>query len=177
MAPATHGSGATSPSGATASSRLGGCRPRRRGGRSTPTSWSWPPASSTSTPTPTSRSWRTGSPRAGSARASPLRSSAKARPTRGKLPPRPVLVRGKEVQWTTLGGYLDAVERAGISVNVTFYVGLDNFWQCVMGRSFARPTADQFDQMHELVDEAMRDGAFGLSTMLMMPPGSLATTD
>src|SRR5207249_281884 len=44
-------------------------------------------------------------------------------------------------------------------------------------KSFARPTAKQLDEMKALLDEAMRDGAFGMSTMLMMPPGSLATTD
>src|SRR5262249_25183949 len=38
-------------------------------------------------------------------------------------------------------------------------------------------TAKQLDEMKVLLDEAMRDGAFGMSTMLMMPPGSLATTD
>ena len=64
-----------------------------------------------------------------------------------------------------------------MSVNVASYVGLDNVWECVMGKSFARPTAKQFDEMKALLDEAMKDGAFGLSTMLMMPPGSLATTD
>ena len=31
--------------------------------------------------------------------------------------------------------------------------------------------------MKTLVDEAMKDGAFGLSSLLAMPPGSLATTD
>ena len=46
-----------------------------------------------------------------------------------------------------------------------------------MGKSFARPTAAQIEEMKALVDEAMKDGAFGLSTMLAMPPGSLATTD
>lgn len=46
-----------------------------------------------------------------------------------------------------------------------------------MGSSFERPTAAQFDEMRELVDEAMRDGALGMSSMLAMPPGSLATTD
>ena len=50
---------------------------------------------------------------------------------------------GKPHKWTTLGGYFDTVERAGISVNVASYVGLDNVWQCVMGNSFARPTAEQ----------------------------------
>jgi N-acyl-D-aspartate/D-glutamate deacylase len=100
-----------------------------------------------------------------------------AGPYQGKLPARKVTVDGKPVGWTTLGGYFDAVERAGISVNVVSYVGLDNVWQSVMGTSFERPTAEQRDQMKSLVDEAMKDGAFGLSSMLAMPPGSLATTD
>lgn len=97
-----------------------------------------------------------------------------AGPYQGKLPPRS---QDKEPRWTTLGGYLDAVERAKISVNVASYVGIDNVWQCVMGHSFERPTSQQFDQMKLLVDKAMQEGAFGLSTMLMMPPGSLSTTD
>jgi N-acyl-D-aspartate/D-glutamate deacylase len=100
-----------------------------------------------------------------------------AGPYQGRLTPRKVLVGGKEVRWTTLGGYFDTLERAGIAVNVASYVGLDNVWHCVMGRSFARPTPAQLTRMQALVDEAMRDGAFGLSTMLAMPPGSLATTD
>src|SRR5207302_7517941 len=57
------------------------------------------------------------------------------------------------------------------------YVGMDNVWQSVMGSSFARPTAAQLAEMKALVEQAMSDGAFGLSTMLAMPPGSLATTD
>src|SRR5947207_14146481 len=46
-----------------------------------------------------------------------------------------------------------------------------------MGGSFERPTPEQLDTMKERLDAAMNDGAIGLSTMLMMPPGSLATTD
>jgi N-acyl-D-aspartate/D-glutamate deacylase len=76
-----------------------------------------------------------------------------------------------------LGGYFKGVEQAGVSVNVASYVGLDNVWQSVMGSSFARPSAAEFEQMKKLVDEAMQEGAFGLSTLLAMPPGSLATTD
>ena len=81
------------------------------------------------------------------------------------------------MRWDTLGGYFDILERGGISVNVASYVGLDNVWQSVMGKSFDRPTAAQLEQMKALVDEAMKDGAFGLSSLLAMPPGSLATTD
>lgn len=46
-----------------------------------------------------------------------------------------------------------------------------------MGKSHERPTAKQLGAMKELIEEAMKDGAFGLSSLLMMPPGSLATTD
>src|SRR5260370_36912509 len=46
-----------------------------------------------------------------------------------------------------------------------------------MGNSFERPSVAQFEQMKALVNEAMKEGAFGLSSMLAMPPGSLARTD
>jgi N-acyl-D-aspartate/D-glutamate deacylase len=100
-----------------------------------------------------------------------------AGPFKGKLPPRRVTAAGKSFQFTTLGDYFEAVERAGISVNVASYVGLDNVWQSVMGSSFARPSPEQLAEMKSLVGEAMGQGAFGLSSMLAMPPGSLATTD
>ncbi len=98
-------------------------------------------------------------------------------PYQRELEPPHYTVRGKERTWTTLGGYFQAVEEAKVSVNVASYVGLDNVWQSVMGKSFARPTPVQFEEMKAILDEAMRDGAMGLSTMLMMPPGSLATND
>ncbi len=100
-----------------------------------------------------------------------------AGPHQGKLDPQKVMVQGQQKTWTTLGGYFSTLEDAKISVNVASYVGLDNVWQSVVGNSFDRPTPEQFEQMQKLIDEAMRDGAFGLSTMLAMPPGSLATTD
>ncbi|HLJ95376.1 MAG TPA: D-aminoacylase [Gemmataceae bacterium] len=99
-----------------------------------------------------------------------------AGPYQGKLMPRG-LSAGGTVQWTTLGGYLETIERAGAAVNVATYVGLDNIWQCVMGTSFARPSAAELEQMKSRVESAMKEGAFGLSSMLAMPPGSLATTD
>jgi N-acyl-D-aspartate/D-glutamate deacylase len=83
----------------------------------------------------------------------------------------------KPGRWPTLGAYLDAVDRSGTAVNVVSYVGLNNIWQSVMGTTFERPTAAQMQQMRDLVDAAMRDGAWGLSSALMMPPGSLTTTD
>jgi N-acyl-D-aspartate/D-glutamate deacylase len=98
-------------------------------------------------------------------------------PYEGKLTPPRILVQGKAARLTTLGSYFDLVERVGVSTNVASFVGLGNVWECVMGKSHARPTPAQLEQMKALVEEAMKNGAAGLSSMLAMPPGSLATTD
>lgn len=100
-----------------------------------------------------------------------------AGPYRGKLSARTREVRGKDREWRTLGRYFDVLDEAGCSVNVASYVGLNNVWRSVMGESFERPAAEQIVEMGKLVDEAMRDGALGLSSQVMMPPGSLARTD
>lgn len=100
-----------------------------------------------------------------------------AGPHQGKLDPQKLKVNGAERTTTTLGEYFRALEDAKTSVNVASYVGLDNVWQSVMGKSFDRPTPEQFGEMKKLLDEAMSDGAFGMSSLLAMPPGSLATTD
>lgn len=106
-----------------------------------------------------------------------LGEGSSAGPAQGKLGARRATVNGKEVEWTTLGEYFDVIDRATVSVNVASYVGLGSVWQCVMGNSFDRPTSSQLTEMERLVDQAMKDGALGLSSQVMMPPGSLATTD
>ncbi len=85
--------------------------------------------------------------------------------------------KSRTAPWPTLGAYFSAVERAGISINIASYVGLNNIWQSAMGNSFERPSDQQFVQMEQTLTEAMQDGALGLSSYLMMPPGSLATTE
>ena len=106
-----------------------------------------------------------------------LGEGSSAGPSKGRLVARPVSIRNQPAQIHTLGEYLAAVERSGVAVNVASYVGEGNIWQCVMGQSFDRPGKAELQKMKELVAEAMIDGAFGLSTALMMPPGSLATTE
>jgi N-acyl-D-aspartate/D-glutamate deacylase len=106
-----------------------------------------------------------------------LGESASAGPYQGKLFPPKLLVRGRWKRWTTLGAYFDEVERVGVSTNVASFVGLGNVWRSVMGESHRRPTAAELERMKTLVDEAMKQGAMGLSCMLAMPPDALATTD
>jgi N-acyl-D-aspartate/D-glutamate deacylase len=98
-------------------------------------------------------------------------------PYQGKLEPRPLTADGQPASWNRLSDYFKTIEARESAVNVLSYVGLDNIWQSVMGRAFDRPSAKQFDEMKRLIDEAMADGAFGLSSLLAQTPGSLATTD
>ncbi len=106
-----------------------------------------------------------------------LGEGSSAGPRKGELERQQMRVRGKEKAWTTLGGYFQVLEEAKTSINVASYCGLNNVWEGVMGQSHERPTPEQLDQMKDLLHEAMHEGAMGLSTMLAMPPGSLATTD
>jgi N-acyl-D-amino-acid deacylase len=106
-----------------------------------------------------------------------LGEGSSAGPRVGQLKPQTMLVAGQPTSWSTLGDYFGVVEKAGVSVNVVSYVGLDNAWQAVMGQSYDRPTKEQFAQMQAVIEQAMKDGAIGLSSMLAMPPGSLTTTD
>jgi len=99
-----------------------------------------------------------------------------AGPSLGKRAARTLTVGGRTLTWSRLGEYFDTLEREGTAVNVASYVGLNSVWQCVMGESFERPTEAEFEQMCGLVEQAMADGAMGLSSMLAMPPGSLTTT-
>ena len=106
-----------------------------------------------------------------------LGEGSSAGPRVGKLVRGNQRVGAGEYSWSTLGEYFDRVEEAGVSTNVASYVGLGTIWQCAMGNSFERPSAEQLGEMDRLVEQAMRDGAWGLSSQVMMPPGSLATTE
>jgi N-acyl-D-amino-acid deacylase len=106
-----------------------------------------------------------------------LGEGSSAGPRVGRLSPATAMANGRLVRWSTLGEYFAVLERAGISVNVASYVGLDNVWQSVMGLSHERPTEAQLGAMQALVAQALEEGALGLSSMLAMPPGSLASVD
>ena len=75
----------------------------------------------------------------------------------------------KTFRWTTLGEYFNALEESGIAVNVASYVGLGTLLGCVKGDALDRPNSAQLEEIKVLLDEALNDGAFGLSTMLASP--------
>ena len=86
-------------------------------------------------------------------------------------------VKAGEREWTTLGGYFDHVEQRGVAANICSYVGLTQVWRYVKGDALEPADDAQVGAMGELVAEAMREGAMGLSNSLLMPPSSLVTTE
>jgi N-acyl-D-aspartate/D-glutamate deacylase len=83
----------------------------------------------------------------------------------------------EDVDWTTMGGYFQRLERQGISQNVITLVGHGTVRRYVMGDHQRMPTQSELDEMKGLVRAAMEDGASGLSTGLSYAPGCYAHTD
>lgn len=81
-----------------------------------------------------------------------------------------------EIGWRSLGGYLEAVERRGVSVNIASMVGAATVRDHVLGEADVQPTPDQLAQMRGLVGQAMAEGALGVSSALIYAPGAYATT-
>jgi N-acyl-D-aspartate/D-glutamate deacylase len=79
--------------------------------------------------------------------------------------------------WRTLGQYFARLEKQGIGINLASYVGATQVRRMVLGDDDKQPTAEQLDQMKELVRLAMRDGAIGVSTSLEYAPAPYAKTD
>jgi N-acyl-D-amino-acid deacylase len=82
-----------------------------------------------------------------------------------------------DVSWNTLGEYLDHLEQKGVSCNVASFVGAAQVRDFVIGEDNRAPTARELDSMKLLVDQAMEEGAMGVSSSLIYPPGFFARTD
>ncbi|HYI13338.1 MAG TPA: D-aminoacylase [Thermoanaerobaculia bacterium] len=81
------------------------------------------------------------------------------------------------VTWRTLGGFMQAVEKKGSALNFAFYVGAANPREMVLGHADRAPNPAELQQMEAIVNQAMNEGAVGLSSALIYPPGRFATTD
>jgi len=82
-----------------------------------------------------------------------------------------------KVDWTTLDGYFRRLEKQGTPINIGTYVGAAQVREAVIGDDDRAPTPAELDQMKALVEQAMKDGAFGISTALIYPPGHFAKTE
>jgi N-acyl-D-amino-acid deacylase len=80
-------------------------------------------------------------------------------------------------EWSSFRDYLHFIERLGISLNVVPLVGQGTIRAGVMGFKAGRSSQEQMTRMQHEAVKALSEGAWGLSTGLIYPPGSYASTD
>lgn len=96
---------------------------------------------------------------------------------------KPTLLRNScEKRWLTLDEWMKKLEKRGIGINITSLVGHGTIRSCVMGVEDEGgerliPTEEELEEMKTMVEGAMKNGAFGLSTGLVYPPGRNALTE
>lgn len=73
--------------------------------------------------------------------------------------------------------WLEAMQKHGISANVGSFLGAATVRIYVKGEAMGTPTSAEIEEMQRLVRNAMEDGAFGIASALIYPPGSFATTE
>jgi N-acyl-D-amino-acid deacylase len=81
------------------------------------------------------------------------------------------------VTWTSLGDYLQFLERKGVSPNVASFVGAATVRIHELGEGDVDPTPEQLARMRALVRQAMNEGAMGVGSSLIYAPGNFAETD
>ncbi len=81
------------------------------------------------------------------------------------------------VNWNTLGEYMQSMEKRGISCNIASYVGATTIREYVIGEDNRDPTPVQLDSMKLLVKQAMEEGALGVGSSLIYPPAFFAKTN
>jgi len=79
--------------------------------------------------------------------------------------------------WRTLRQYFARLEKQGMGINLASYVGATQVRRMVLGDEDKQPTPPQLEQMKDLVRQAMRDGAVGVSTSLEYAPAPYAKTE
>ena len=77
---------------------------------------------------------------------------------------------GVKIDWETLAGYFDHLAAAGTSVNVGSFVGSMTVRRYVLGDTNRRASGEEIGQMVSLVEQAMREGALGVSSALLGSP-------
>lgn len=81
------------------------------------------------------------------------------------------------VAWSSLGDYLEHLERRGVTPNVASFVGATTLRIHELGEDDVTPDARQLARMQDQVRTAMAEGALGVGSSLIYPPAAFAKTD
>lgn len=82
-----------------------------------------------------------------------------------------------KVDWQSLDEYFNRLEQQGSGVNLGTYVGATQVREVVIGDDDRAPTKEELARMAEMVNDAMLEGAMGVSSSLIYAPAFYAGTD
>ena len=82
-----------------------------------------------------------------------------------------------KIDWTTLGEYLESLERRGVSTNVASFIGATTLRIHEIGFENRAPTDDELNNMRALVRQAMEEGALGIGSSLIYAPAFYSSTE
>jgi N-acyl-D-amino-acid deacylase len=82
-----------------------------------------------------------------------------------------------DIDWTTLGEYLESLQRRGISPNVASFVGANTVRIHELGYENRSPNPEELGRMKALIKQAMEEGAMGTTTALIYAPDNYAATE
>ena len=82
-----------------------------------------------------------------------------------------------DINWTTLGEYLESMEQRGIATNVASFVGATTVRAHEIGYENRPPTPEELERMKGLVRVAMEEGALGVGSSLIYAPANYSTTE
>jgi dihydroorotase/N-acyl-D-amino-acid deacylase len=80
-------------------------------------------------------------------------------------------------QFETFGEWMEAMEEHGASVNFGSFVGATTIRILGMGEAMGAAGSEERRAMQEAVRQSMEDGAFGIGSALIYPPGNFASTE
>ena len=81
------------------------------------------------------------------------------------------------IDWTTLGEYLESLERRGVSTNVASFIGATTLRVHEIGYENRPPTDEELDNMRSLVRQGMEEGALGIGSSLIYAPAFYSSTE
>jgi dihydroorotase/N-acyl-D-amino-acid deacylase len=79
--------------------------------------------------------------------------------------------------WKTLDGYFRTLEQRGTAINLGTFIGSGSLRALVVGRDNRTATAAEMARMESILDQAMREGALGVSSSLQYIPNIYSTTE
>lgn len=82
-----------------------------------------------------------------------------------------------DIDWTSLGEYLESLEKRGVAPNVASFIGATTVRVHELGYANRLATTEELERMKALVKQAMEEGAMGVGSSLIYAPANYSNTE